>query len=226
MSEPKVTALIAEVEQYYLLHQRWPTDTELAVSLNCTEGEVRSALKNERIPEMCERRGIPDRQQELALDTAAAKNSVTPQQLAVANVMLDFSDRRSTKAKLETLGVSSQQYAGWLRSKNFQGYMRSRAEAMLGDSTHVAHTSLLKNVEGGDMKAISLFYEMTGRWSSKPASEVNVEYLLIKVLETIQKHIADPDVLRAIATDLGQIANPSPIGTPVVPLNEISAVPF
>jgi hypothetical protein len=76
------------------------------------------------------------------------------------------------------------------------------------------------------MKAISLFYEMTGRWSSKPASEVNVEYLLIKVLETIQKHIADPDVLRAIATDLGQIANPSPIGTPVVPLNEISAVPF
>jgi len=130
---------------------------------------------------------------------------LTPIQLSAINVIMDFSDKRATKAKLNELGVSTAQYNAWLKNPQFQSYVRHRAESLLGDHTHSAHIALMQNVERGDLNSIKLYYEMIGRWSGKSAGEVNIEFLMIKILETLQRHVHDADTLMAIAADLGEL---------------------
>lgn len=148
---------------------------------------------------------------------------LTPEQLAAANVMLDFSDKRATKTKLNELGVSTHQWHAWKRNPNFAAYLRQRAESTLGNNIDAAHTALMSNIEQGDLNSIKLYLEMTGRWSSKTMGEVNIEFLMIRILEVLQIHIKDPKTLTAIASDLGDLTsagkptslNPVPTEAPV-----------
>lgn len=163
-------------------------------------GKVGRFLKSGIINEALERRGI----------ILADLSMLRPEQLAAANAILDFSDHRSQKTKLNELGISTTQYAAWLKQPNFQRYVKQRAEALLGDVQHEAHASLLKNVQRGDLNSIKLYYELTGRWSSKTVGDLNVEFLIIKVIESIQKHVREPEVISAIAEDLNGILNGVP----------------
>lgn len=62
--------------------------------------------------------------------------TLTPLQLAVANTMLDLIDTRSQKKKLQDLGVSTAVYSNWLKDPNFNNYLRTRAENLMGDASH------------------------------------------------------------------------------------------
>jgi hypothetical protein len=130
---------------------------------------------------------------------------LSSQQLAAINVLMDFADKRSTKAKLNELGISTTQYSAWCRNPQFQAYSRQRAENLLGDHSQTAHIALMQNIERGDLNSIKLYYEMIGRWSSKSAGEVNIEFLMIRILETLQRHVHDPNTLMLIAADLGEL---------------------
>lgn len=161
------------------------------------QGKVGRFLQSRSINEALERRGI----------ILADLSLLRPEQLAAANAVLDFSDHRSQKAKLNELGISTTQYNGWLKLGAFQRYVKQRAEALLGDVQHEAHSALLKNVQRGDLNSIKLYYELTGRWSSKTVGDLNVEFLIIKVIEAVQKHVKDPAEIQAVAGELNSLLN-------------------
>ena len=127
---------------------------------------------------------------------------VTVQQMNVINTLLDKMDTRSDRKKLTDMGVASQTYQGWCRDPAFNAYVTKRVEALFPNMVNEATRALGDNVTRGDMGAIKLVYEMTGRWSSKTVGELNVDFLLMKVIETISKHVTDPEALEAIASDL------------------------
>jgi len=184
------------IEHWWFSHddinQKMPTNETLRDALNWEGSKVAKFLKDPDVDKALENRGI----------TLADVTLLLPEQLAVANTILDFSDNRSQKKKLEELGVTTQRYQGWLKQERFQRYMRQRAEALLGETQHEAHTSLLRNVQRGDLNSIKLYYEMTGRWSSKTAGDLNVEFILIKVVEAVQKYVKDPVAIQHIAHEL------------------------
>jgi hypothetical protein len=185
--------------------------------LNLPNGKISKLLKDDVVVKALENRGI----------TLADITLLLPEQLAVANSILDFSDSRSQKKKLEELGVTTQRYQGWLKQEKFQRYLKQRAEALLGETQHEAHTSLLRNVQRGDLNSIKLYYEMTGRWSSKTVSDLNVEFILIKMVETVQKHVKDPIIIQAISNDFAALVGTNP-NSPAQPVNkpvEIAATP-
>lgn len=214
---PVESAIVHYCEQYFMEHGILPDSDEIfeylranhktltkyddwplsasAIRITLMQGEdnedysVQVALKN---------RGIDPK----LLNPGAG---LTPIQLAVVNSLMDFSDKRATKAKLNELGVSTSQYSAWLRNPQFSAYCRSRAESVLGDNAHAAHIALMQNVERGDLNSIKLYYEMIGRWSTKSMGEVNIEFLMIRILETLQRHVHDPDILMNIAADLGDL---------------------
>ena len=139
---------------------------------------------------------------------------VTVQQMNVINTLLDKMDTRSDRKKLADMGVASQTYQGWCRDPAFNAYVTKRVEALFPNMVNEATRALGDNVTRGDMSAIKLVYEMTGRWSSKTVGELNVDFLLMKVIETISKHVTDPIALEAIASDLSGFAQmPSPSAT-------------
>lgn len=133
-------------------------------------------------------------------------NSLTSQQLLVANAMLDLVDTRSQKKKLQDLGVSTQTYATWLKDAVFQNYLRTRAESMLGENQHEAALALLDKVRMGDIKAIELYYEMQGIYTRASASQVNaqqvavdVQNLIVSIIEIITDEVDDFQVAARIS---------------------------
>lgn len=147
---------------------------------------------------------------------------LTEQQLTVANVMLDVLDKRSRLKKLTELGVSTAEYNSWLRDPLYRRYCLERSEGILEEAQPIAHLSLVDRVTQGDLSAIKYLNSMTGRYREKTSAgvEVNVNNiqagsdLLIKVVEVIQRHVKDPDLLSAIGDDILKIANPEPITKP------------
>ena len=132
----------------------------------------------------------------------AQRQYLTPTQLSVANSMLNLSDRRSNTKKLADFGVSPATYANWKKDPAFNNYLRQRSEAMLGDSIGDVHLALIESATSGDVSAIKLFYEITGRHHAGAQQNMNVQTMLISVIESVQRHVKDPSVLQAIASDL------------------------
>jgi len=206
--------IINFIEHWWFTHDdinsKMPTPQNLRDGLNWDTSKVSKHLKDPAVVKALENRGI----------ILADITLLLPEQLAVANSILDFSDSRSQKKKLEELGVTTQRYQGWLKQERFQRYLKQRAEALLGETQHEAHTSLLRNVQRGDLNSIKLYYEMTGRWSSKTVGDLNVEFILIKVVEAVQKYVKDPVAIQQIAQELsglvtGPNTSPQPVNTSV-----------
>lgn len=191
------------VEQEYMLSRHVPSAEVISERLGISVQKIKSLWERADFKAGLTARGI---------DLRKNSNGVlTAEQLMCANTLLDFADTRSDKKKLQDLGIASQTYQGWLKDPGFANYMMQRAEALFGDLMPDAHRALADNVRRGDLGSIKLYYEMSGRWSSKPVGELNVEFLMMKILETLQKHISDPATISAISDELlGLAANSNP----------------
>ena len=197
------------IEQEYMLSRHLPTVEVISEKTGIPADRIRKLWEREDFKTAVRVRGV---------DTRVSPTGIlTAEQLMLANTLLDFSDTRSHKKKLQDLGISSQTYQGWLRDPAFQGYMVQRAENLLPDVTAEAHLALVDNVRRGDLGSIKLYYEMTGRWSSKTVGELNVEFLLMKVLEAVQKHVSDPKILENISDELMALAPQAPANRNALP---------
>jgi len=133
------------------------------------------------------------------------KDYLTPEQLAVANSILNLADKRSITKKLQDFGVSPAKYGNWRKNESFNNYLRQRSEELLNNSIADVHLALVDAAQSGDMQAIKLFYDITGRHTQNSKQEVNVQMMLVGVIEAVQKYVTDPAILQAIANDI-QIA--------------------
>lgn len=131
-----------------------------------------------------------------------AMGIVSVKQMAVLNCMLDRNDTRSDKKKLADMQVATQTWQYWQRDPVFANYYHKRAEALFGDMLNEAPRALQDNINRGDLASIKLVYEMTGRYSDKVQSELPIDFILLKVLEVLQKFITDPLKLEEAAGEL------------------------
>lgn len=212
--------LLNYLEQRYLLHGNVPTWEQAKIDLpfinrpeGITEDWFYNQIKREDFQSALKRRGMEHLPE---LSPKARGNGVlTPEQLACVNLVLDVTDTRQLKRRLDAAGISTQKYQNWLRDPVFQAYLRQRSENLLPDSTHEVHAALVSQAASGDSSAMKLYYEMTGRWSSKTVGELNVEFLLMKIIEAVQKHVADAEIVAKIAEELATFATaPALTNTP------------
>lgn len=129
---------------------------------------------------------------------------LTPEQLAVANSILNLADKRSLTKKLQDFGVSAATFGNWKKNPSFNAYLRERSEDALGAAISDVHLALIDAATNGDISAIKLFYEITGRHTPGSRQDVNVQAMLVHVIEAVQKHVSDPKILQAIASDIQQ----------------------
>lgn len=198
--------LVNYIEQEYFLSGLVPGKSNCVTRLGITESFYDKCYKSETFRNALAARGITLK----GASGEPGEGLLTAEQIATVRVLFDLKDTRSHKKKLADLGINTQTYSGWLKDPAFQHYMRQVGENLLGDNMHEAHAALVDSVSRGDVSALKLYYEMTGRWSSKSTSEIPIDFILMKVLEAIQKHVSDPATLEAIANDL-EILAPSPL---------------
>lgn len=154
-------------------------------------------------------RGIPPHlvNPDALTEKAAKRVKLTPLQLKAANVMMDLVDSRSTKKKLQDIGVTSAQYNGWLKDSNFQDYLKQLSENLLGDISHEAALALADRVMAGDLKAIEYYNEMRGYYVRASASNsggtaVDWQQMIVRIIEIIVDEVSNPAEAQRIAGKL------------------------
>ena len=134
------------------------------------------------------------------------KTKISPIQLKAANALLDLTDTRSNKKKLQDLGIKSTQYNAWLRDPEFTKYLQMRAESLIGDSQHEALLALMDKVQARDIKAIELYLELTGRFvkqTSNNSNDVgNLQNIIVKIVEIITEEVHDRETAFRISERL------------------------
>lgn len=136
-----------------------------------------------------------------------AEDVFTPEQMHAAATMLDVYDRRSDEKKLRDLGITTRQWAQWMLDDRFAQYLNDRGEKLIANSVFEMHKGTLKGIRGGNIQAVKLGYELTGRFRPDQEATVDVRRILHTFIEIMQKYVKDPIILHNIAVDLSNAAS-------------------
>jgi hypothetical protein len=174
-----------------------PANQRIADTLGLSNNVVNQAFNSDEFLQSLQARGIePTRSTDL----------LSTEQLAGLSVFFDTKDGRSLKKKLSDCGISTAQWEAWKKQPYFAAHLRARAENSLVSNLAETEVALMDSAHRGDFNAMKLHLEIAGRWSSKTAGELNVEFLMMRILEVIQFRLAaQPDLLLLIANDLSNL---------------------
>lgn len=202
--------VICAVEEFWHINKFFPSADEISKLCDLSANQISTLLQSEAVRVRLEARGI-DYESSPRLTKGGVKKSPTrlsDKQLAVAMCILNLADTRSLQDKLRSLGVQEATYHGWSKSHVFQSFMQTQMEDMFGDAMPLAHRALISKVINGDLRAIKLFYELTGRYKSAGETEAiqNVKLFMIRLIEILQRHVRDPGTLAAIAEEMKELS--------------------
>ncbi len=175
---------IAQVYEH--LRTKYPSIRQTSVNYYLNRAPVKKALKD---------RGIPWLNH--------SQEDLTAEQVAAAITVMNFADTRNTNEKLDQLGINRQQYYAWQSDPQFQNLLNSLSEQNLANIKPTAIAEFTKKVNEGDWNALKYYFDATGviRANQAPATE----QLLTVLIEVLQRHIKDADVMMAIATDIKNV---------------------
>ena len=181
--------IVNNVEQYWHQHSKFPPDSFFKGSINLLE---KPAFKRAMAA-----RGISINPSQL----------LTKEQMAAVLAVTNYLDRRSQGAKLKALGISPQQWGGWLRNQDFKKYLHEVSSSFYEDALHVAQDAVIKKVEQGDMNAVKFYMESTNRYNSNQGEIQNLRVIIAKLVEVLQRRVTDPEILNSISHDFNLILN-------------------
>ena len=174
--------IIAGVDLLYRRNSKVPTINELTASWEDFDVKVvRQAWSTPEFKEALAIRGIE----------FDSKVGLTAEQLYAIQILQDPTDRRTTKARLEQVGIPIGKYRAWMRNPVFARAMSDQAEQNLGDSVSVAINRLVANAEAGDHRAIEKILEISGRWNPQQQEVQNARTVVMTVMEVIQEELSD-----------------------------------
>lgn len=138
----------------------------------------------------------------------AVGRDIDEEQLSALIAVTNFDDRRSRARKLSDMGISVSRWNGWKRNPRFKALLEKFSTDEFNSSLNVAHEGLVKAMDRGQTEAIKFYMEHTGR--AETPKEQNLKVVVTRLVESIQRHVRDPEVLKAIGNDLDRILNPPP----------------
>lgn len=187
-----VNKYMSWVETYWHDHKRYPEVEDFVTRFGWTADNIETLNKSKFWLKSLDRRGIarPGRE----------KDQLSDRQVAAVAILMNWSDTRPPMAKLAEIGVTEEELHGWQSDPLFQQYLRRRGESALDNAAPVAQTNLLKKVSSGNLQAIKFYYEVTGQTNTQEV--MNLKHLVQVILETVQKHVQDPEVLQSIASEI------------------------
>lgn len=162
--------IVAAIDVLYRRNGQVPTPAEVARDWEgFTVKTVQKAFATEELKSALRIRGIEMNQ----------KAGLTEEQLYVLTILQDPTDRRTTRAKLQDIGVPMAKYQAWMRNPIFASYMNTQAEQNLTDAVQMALNKLVGNAEAGDQRAIEKILEMTNRWNPQQQEIQNARTVVL-----------------------------------------------
>jgi hypothetical protein len=152
---------------------------------------VVKTLSTDAFIEALRRRGVPWK----------LTDGLSAQQMYCLQILTDPTGGRDFTRKLKQAGISHAIYRAWLKQPLFARALNQMSENTIKESQSQVLTQLTRRATEGDIRAIELFNQMTGRWNPAQMEQMNVELVVGKIVEIITKHVTDPVILQKIATE-------------------------
>lgn len=145
-----------------------------------------------------EARGIP----------ADVPVGITAEQAYALTVMTDQSLQLDPFQRLKRLGVTWQQWQGWLKQPMFARIYGKTSEDLLKASVPAALTALANRAQAGNNDAIKYLLAITGYYDPSAKSQ-NAEYerVISAMMDAVEKYVDDPDALRKISAAVSDSAS-------------------
>ena len=191
LSPETMGALLAWWETYFRQRREFPS---LATTLAyfpkgapfLDSAEFRTQLKN---------RGLP-------YDQLLTPDGFPVGFINACNLLLDFSDRRSKQAKLKSLGITTREWAMWLKLPKCLMYFQQETESWFTHVTPVdAKQALSRAVEIGDLNAVKYYHELQNIYRPGQETMLNITAVLAQIMEILVKYV-EPAKLSLIASEL------------------------
>lgn len=131
---------------------------------------------------------------------------LTLEQQSVLIKLQDYTDRRSLGVKLRELGVPMPRYQAWLKQPLFRKAMNDAAESVISEAVAPALMALSGKAAAGEDRAIEKLLEISGRWNPNAQSVEDARVVVMTLLEAIIKHVPDPEVRKAIMSEVSLAA--------------------
>lgn len=161
--------------------------------------QLESLMATPKFYEAMEARGIP---------AGGVNTGMTAEQLYAIQVMVDPTGNLTPWAKLKRLGISWAKWEGWLKQPLFARYYSELSEKIMAESVPNALTRLNQLADAGDMKAITLLLQLTGRIKPEQAQVTDFKRLVDVLLEAVQSNVSNDQeyaaVVRAVFAGTGQ----------------------
>lgn len=187
--------LINYCETEWFLKGALPTPERLCEEFKLTPKALNKILEEEIVQKSFTGRGMP----------VIEGRDLPVEQITAINTILNMTDSRSQKKKLQDMGISAQQWNGWKQSKQFKAYYAKRVEQIFGDALPDVHMALMDRAVNGDLGALKFYYEITGHYTGDGRA-VDLKMILEQVFKIISMHVRDSSQLSAIAGDLLKLA--------------------
>lgn len=155
--------------------------------------KVRELVQTPRFKKAAKERGLP----------TAHLDGLSPEMVAALRTVADPTlNEMSERKRVEALGITWQEYQGWMDYPPFREKYRLLMGKMLDVAVDKADMKLAELIESGNLKAIEYANEKTGRFVRGSQQQQDFNQMVLMVLSVLTRHITNPDELKAVSTDL------------------------
>lgn len=193
--------IVCYIEAYHIKEGKFPPLAKIVERTGIDHVVIVDALASPIVKTALDNRGIEWE--------PVKHHGLKPRQMVAIETLLNIADTRPISHKLKSLGIHASTYNGWKRNPHFMDAYRKAARDLYGTSIPELHQTVIKRAIDGDPAMMKTALAISGEWDDKRSVEaMNVQFVLMKVLEVIQKHVQDPVVLESIAGEFDQVLNP------------------
>lgn len=133
---------------------------------------------------------------------------ITPQQVWAVSIITNPTNRRPLREKLSQAGITYHTYRAWLNQPAFAKYIKEIGERLLNDHVQDVHTRVVERATNGDIAAMRLYYDLTGRTDSNTNKAVQDLSATVRLLlEVITRNVTDTTTLDKIQKEIAAVTD-------------------
>lgn len=196
------------VVQLWNQQGKLPTVARISSYKKMKEDDVRAALDNETtVADLIQLGVLRDDVTSWQQAVAGQDAGLTARQIKAVDAYyarVHSEEKQTIGQALGTIGVSAAEWNGWMKDPVFHAYVTDLGAQLFGDHQGDIDIALIREATSGDVPAIKLAMEVTGR-IKQDKNSIDAGMLLARVLEAIERH-CDPATQAALAAELASVA--------------------
>lgn len=195
-SVPDFRTIVNVIYTYYVTYKRKPEPKDVSARCGLSASYIQECMNTRQFKAAMDKRGIP-----WGEDVGLSAE----QHLMLAH-LTNPTDRRSVEAKFKAAGVHYAKFRAWMADPVFNATLRELSNNMIQDNLVNVDRALVQQAMKGNVPAIQLVYQVSGRYDPANQNQVEVAAVMNQVVELISECVKDPVILNKIGEGLANLA--------------------